>query len=595
MKLSDYVTQKVVELGISDVFMITGGGAMHLNQSLGNHKDLSCLFNHHEQACAMAADSYYRLTNRPALVNVTTGPGGTNTLTGIHGAWTDSLGVMVISGQVKYPTTIQSTGLDLRQMGDQEIDIVRLVSSITKYSVMINDPQTIRYHLEKSYYLTTTGRPGPTWIDIPINIQGANIDPNSLPGFTPENEAPTLSDTVFADVLNKLQQAKRPALFAGAGVRLSRQQATFLELAETLGIPVVTGWNAHDTIWDNHPNYAGRPGTVGNRAGNFTVQNSDCLMVLGSRLNIRQISYNWENFAKQAYTIWVDIDPVEMQKPTVSPDLRIQADLKDFLPGLLATAKKNGLSPSEHHQHWLTWCKDRVRRYPVVLKEYWESEAINPYCFIDRLFTHLQEDQITVCANGSACVIGFQAASLKKGQRLWSNSGSASMGYDLPAAIGAAIGAENRPVVCLAGDGSIMMNLQELQTIASNSLNIKIFIINNGGYSSIFQTHRNFFDGVEVGASPKSGVSFPDFEKIAYAFDLPYTSCTSHENLDEVIAKTLSQPGPALCNVIVAHDHTFAPKLSAKQLPDGTIVSPSLEDMSPFLSKEELKENLLDD
>ncbi|MCR4376859.1 MAG: thiamine pyrophosphate-binding protein [Rhodospirillales bacterium] len=595
MKLSDYVAQKVVELGIEHVFMVTGGGAMHLNQSFGTNDDLECIFNHHEQACAMAAEAYSRLTNRPALVNVTSGPGCINALNGVYGAWTDSISMLVISGQVKYQTTIRSTGLALRQYGDQEIDIERLATPITKYCEMITDAKSIRYHLEKAFHLAVTGRPGPCWLDIPIDVQGAQIETDELPAFDPgELDEPWRHADLgkaCKDIFEKLSGARRPVIFAGSGIRLSGQHAAFIKLVEKLGIPVVTGWNAHDAIWNDHPLYVGRPGTVGDRAGNFVVQNSDVLLVLGSRLNIRQVSYNWSTFASKAFKIWVDIDELEMKKPTVKGDMILHADLSDLLPILAAHADNRG--PKQEHTRWLAWCMERRHKYPVVLAEYWDNEKINPYCFFDRLFNQLEDGQIIVTANGSACVISFQVANLKQNQRLWTNSGCASMGYEIPAAIGAFKGSGEKPIVCIAGDGSIMMNLQELQTIVGNKYAIKIFIINNQGYSSIFQTHRNFFDGVEVGAGPSSGVTFPDFGKLSLAFDIPYFQCVTHDEMGDAISKTMRTDGPVICEVMVDQNQPFAPKLSSKQLADGTIVSPSLEDMSPFLSDEEMKDNML--
>ena len=321
------------------------------------------------------------------------------------------------------------------------------------------------------------------------------------------------------------------------------------------------------------------------------VQNADVLLVLGSRLNIRQVSYNWSTFAAKAFKIWVDIDELEMQKPTVKGDLVIHADLSDLLPVL---AEQAYAGPQEAHTQWLAWCRERRQKYPVVLAEYWDNEKINRCCFMDSLFEHREDGQIVVAANGSACVIGFQVANLKRNQRLWTNSGCASMGYEIPAAIGAYKGSGEKPIVCIAGDGSIMMNLQELQTIAGNKLAIKIFIINNQGYSSIFQTHRNFFNGVEVGAGPTSGVTFPDFSKLSVAFDLPYIKCVTHDEMADAIAKTMAVDGPAICEIMADQNQPFAPKLASKQLPDGTIVSPSLEDMSPFLSEQEMKDNMLE-
>lgn len=596
MKLSDYVAQKVVEHGVRHVFMVTGGGAMHLNHSLGTHKQLECVFNHHEQACAIGAEAYYRLTNRLPVVNVTSGPGGTNAITGVYGAFVDSIGMLVLSGQVKWETTVRSTGLPLRQYGDQELDIEELVRPVTKYCFMVTDPQTIRYHLEKAIYLASAGRPGPCWLDIPLNVQGAQIDPDTLPGFDPaELDEPwkrTDLNAVSAAILEKVAAAKRPVVFAGGGVRLSGQHAAFIRLVEKLGIPVVTGWNAHDAIWDAHPTYAGRPGTIGDRAGNFTVQNSDLLLILGSRLNIRQVSYNWKTFAREAYKIWVDIDENELKKPTVKADMPVHASLADLLPVL---ADQAYAGPTQEQKAWLAWCKERQRRFPVVLPEYWNNDRVNPYCFMKTLFEQLEEGQTVVTANGSACVVSFQTAELKPGQRLWTNSGCATMGYDLPGAIGACKASGDKPVVCLAGDGSIMMNLQELQTIVGNRLPIKIFILNNSGYVSIFQTHRNFFGGVEVGGGPKSGVTFPDFGRLSDAFGLPYRRCANHQEMAQAIADTMAVDGPSVCEIMLDENLSFAPKLGAKQWPDGRITSPALEDLSPFLSREELRENMLID
>jgi acetolactate synthase-1/2/3 large subunit len=595
MKLSDYVAQKIVDYGIRHVFMVTGGGAMHLNHSFGTHKELECIFNHHEQACAIGAEAYTRLSNRLAVVNVTSGPGGTNAITGVYGAYVDSIGMLVISGQVKWETTVRSTGLPLRQYGDQELDIEELVRPITKYCFMVTDPESIRYHLEKALYLATSGRPGPVWLDIPLNVQASKINPETLKGFDPKELDEPWKKTRLTDAakqtLEKIKKAKRPVIFAGGGVRISGQHEGFIKLIEKLGIPVVTGWNAHDVIWNNHPHYAGRPGTIGDRAGNFAVQNSDLLLILGSRLNIRQVSYNWQSFAREAYKIWVDIDPFELQKPNVKPDMPVLASLSDFIPALLNEPYSGA---TKEHQDWLQWCKERQKRFPAVLPEYWNNERVNPYCFMEVLFKQLEKGQVIVTGNGSACVVGFQAADLKEGQRLWTNSGCATMGYDLPASIGAHK-ASGKPIVCIAGDGSIMMNLQELQTIVGENLPIKIFLLNNSGYVSIFQTHRNFFNGVEVGGGPKSGVSFPSFQRLSEGFGIPYLSCKNHSALEVNVHEALNKAGPVICEILIDENQIFAPKLGAKQHPDGRITSPPLEDLSPFLSRDELKDNMIID
>ena len=595
IKVSDWIAERLADHGVRDVFMLTGGGAMHLNHSLGTDPRLRTTFCHHEQALAMAAEAYYRLTNRLAVVNVTSGPGGTNAITGVYGAFVDSIGMLVISGQVKIETTVRSTGLPLRQYGDQELDIEELVRPITKYATMVTDPLSIRYHLEKAIHLATTGRPGPCWLDIPLDVQAAKIDRDDLlPGFDPAelDEPWTRTDlpATAAAILARLQAAERPVVFAGGGVRLSGAHGDFLRLIDRLGIPVVTGWNAHDVLWNDHPLYCGRPGTIGDRGGNMVTQSADCLLVLGSRLNIRQVSYNWSSFAREAYKIWVDIDPLELQKPNVQPDMPVVADLKDLIPALIDAPYPG---PSDAHREWLQWSRERGPRFPVVLPEYRHNQVCNPYVAMEALFDALGEDEIVVTGNGSACVVSFQTANLKRGQRLWTNSGCATMGYDLPAAIGVATATERRQrVICIAGDGSIMMNIQEMQTIAGYDMPVKVFLLNNNGYVSIFQTHRNFFNGVEVGGGPKSNVTFPDFGKVATAFGFGYSRATRHDELADTIAAALAADGPTLCEIMIDEHATFAPKLGAKQHPDGRITSPALEDLSPFLPRDVLRENM---
>ena len=598
IKLSHWVAEQLVAHGIRDIFMLTGGGAMHLNHSIGTHPDLKTTFCHHEQALAMAAEAYGRYSNRLAVVNVTSGPGGTNAITGVYGAYVDSVGMVVISGQVKIETTVRFTGLPLRQYGDQELDIVPIVATITKYAVMVTEPKSIRYHLEKAIYLARSGRPGPTWLDIPLDVQAAMIDPDDLdPGFDPAelDEPWTRTDipAAAAAIVARLRTARRPVVFAGGGVRLSGAYDAFLALIEKLGVPVVTGWNAHDVLWNEHPLYCGRPGSIGDRGGNMVTQSADFLLVLGSRLNIRQVSYNWGSFAREAFKAWVDIDPVELQKPNVKPDLPVVADLKDLIPALIAAAPD---APTAEQAQWLEWSLERQRRFPVVQPEFRTNRLCNPYVAMEALFDQLDEGDVVVTGNGSACVVSFQTAFLHKGQRLWTNSGCATMGYDLPAAIGVcAAMSKPRRVICIAGDGSIMMNIQEMQTIVGNDLPVKVIVLNNSGYVSIFQTHRNFFNGVEVGGGPKSNVTFPDFGKVATAFGFTYSRVDHHDGLRDTIAAAINAPGPALCEIMIDENVVFAPKLSAKQQPDGRITSPPLEDLSPFLPREILRENMLID
>lgn len=594
IRVADYIARTLHQHGVRHVFLVTGGGAMHLNDAFGRVKGLEYVPCHHEQACAMAAESYYRMSGRIAAVNVTTGPGGTNAITGVWGAWVDSLATIVVSGQVKYETVVRSTKLPLRQLGDQEIDIAELVRPITKYAVMVTDPQSIRYHLERALHLATLGRPGPVWVDVPMNVQGAMVEPAALRGYDPAEDAaetpPPAVAGAAADVVRRLAEAKRPVVIPGSGVRIAGAAEEFLAMVERLGVPVATAFNAHDLIWDDHPLNAGRPGTIGDRAGNFAVQNADLVLILGCRLNIRQISYAYQYFARGAKKIMVDVDAAELKKPTLQIDVPIQADAKAFLRAMLEAQPL----PSRRHEAWAAWCRERRQRYPVVLAEYWQHEGrINPYCFMDALFTALPEGAKVVTGDGTACVVAFQAGRLKKGQRLYSNSGSAPMGYDLPAAVGASVALGRGEVICLAGDGSIQMNLQELQTIATQRLPIKLFILNNGGYHSIRQTQKNYFPDNPVGCDPASGVGIPDFGKLAAAYGFPFRRIERHQGMQEAIAAVVAAKGAQICEVMLDPEQAFAPKTSSKRLPDGRMVSAPLEDMAPFLPRDEFAQNML--
>ena len=591
MRVSDYISQRLANFGVRHVFMLTGGGSMFLNYAIGTNPKIKTIFNHHEQASAMAAEGYARITGKPGVINVTTGPGSINTLNGVFGAWTDSIPMLIISGQVKRETYIRSYDLpNLRQLGDQEVDIISMVKGITKYAVTVTDPQTIRYHLEKAWYLAQTGRPGPCWLDIPIDVQSSQIDENALEGFDSSSEPPPDSVKLSVSVtetLSRLKNAKRPVILAGSGVRIANAVEQFLRVAHKLGIPVTTGWT-HDIIASDDPVFCGRPGTIGTRGGNFVVQNSDLLLVLGSRLNIRQTGYTWKSFARTAYKIWVDVDAAELDRPTIKPDFPIQADLRDFLNELESQLDE---WDSSRFAGWLSWSKERNEKYPAVLpKHHVFNGKINPYHFIDVLFDEMMPSDSVVCGNGAATVVTFQAAKIKFGQQLWANSGSASMGYDLPAAIGAAVAKEGRRIVCLAGDGSLMLNLQELQTVVNYQLPIKIFVLNNNGYLSIRVSQKNFFGGT-VGESPESGLSLPDFTKLANAFGIPSIRIDM-PNFLPAIRNALELPGPIICDVILDPAQGFEPRQSSRQLSDGRIVSAPLEDMFPFLDRDELKQNL---
>ncbi|MEP7007831.1 MAG: thiamine pyrophosphate-binding protein [Sphingomonas bacterium] len=609
VRLSDYVASRLVEHGVRHVFMLTGGGAMHLNDALGRAEGLRYICCHHEQALAMAAESYTRLSGRIAAVNVTTGPGGINALNGVHGAYTDSIAMIVLSGQVKRETLLGNAPVVLRQLGDQEADTIAIVKPITKFAALVENPQDIRYLLEKALWLATTGRPGPVWIDIPIDIQAMPIDPSTLRGFDPQVEGyghdfalPSEYGwlkgeplrAAAREVIAALRGAERPVLLPGTGVRISGAHDVFLKVAEKLGIPIAPGWNAQDVVDDSNPNYVGRPGTVGDRAGNFAVQNSDLLLVLGCRLNIRQISYNFAAFARAAKKIMVDIDAAEIGKPTLSIDMPIHADLATFLPVLLEELE--GYERPAEHQAYLNWTLERRRRYPTVLPEYWETKGvINPYCFTEVLFEQLVDNEVIVMADATAAVVTVQAAKLKPGQRIYSNSGAASMGYDLPATIGAwhAMPEGSERLICMVGDGSIMQNLQELQTIVGQHIPAKIFLYNNFGYHSIRQAQEAYLNGFSVGCGPDSGVTFPDFGKIAAAFGIGYVRTSEHADMAEAIRQTLACDGPAICEVLIDKAQNFSPKVSSKRLEDGSMVTAPMEDLAPFLPRAELEENML--
>lgn len=594
MKVAEYIADFFVKKGVTDLFTVTGGGAMHLNDAFGHKEEIHSIYNHHEQACSIAAEGYARLTGRVAAVCVTSGPGGTNAITGVLGGWQDSIPMFIVSGQVKRETTTWSTDVPLRQLGDQEFQIVDTVKTMTKYAHMVTEPTEIRYHLEKAWYLCMNGRKGPVWLDIPLDVQAAPIETEDLPGFDPaeleKKENPVYDPSMNTEILHKIAEAKRPVILAGTGIRLGNAYDEFLGLINKLGIPVVTAWNAHDLLWDEHPLFCGRPGTVGTRGGNFVVQNADLLLVLGCRMNIRQISYNYHDFAKNAYKIVVDIDEAELHKPTVNVDLKIHADVKDMMRSL-SEADYQGVT--EEHTSWLNWARNINQKYPATLPSYYDKKTpINPYVFITKLSAHLKEGDDVICGNGSACVITFQAMEIKRKQRLFTNSGCAAMGYGFPAALGVCVAEKDKRVICIDGDGSFQMNLQELQTVMYNRLNMKLIIINNNGYHSIRQTQTNLFKGKPlVGVCDGNGLSFPDFEKLSYAYGMPYIRIDSLDNVDAGLEQLLASDGPVMCEVIVDETQNFEPKLSSKVLPDGKIVSPPIDDMYPFLPKEEYEQN----
>lgn len=638
IKLSRYISQFLVDAGITRAFSVVGGGAMHLNEAIGHQEGMQVIYNHHEQASAIAAECYGRLAKNMALLCVTTGPGGTNAITGVLGAWLDSIPMIVISGQVRYELTARASGTGVRAIGDQEFDICKSISCMTKYSEMVIDPKRIRYCLEKALYLAKSGRPGPVWLDIPLDVQAVTIETDELVGFDIENyeaggdgfkeasdckikeddkgfgevrqKLPSkVTDEQARSIIEKLRQAKRPVIHVGNGIRIANAHAQFIEFINKLGIPVTVGWNSEDCLWNDHPLYVGRPGNFGDRPGNFAVQNSDVFFSIGARMSIRQVGFNTKGWARAAYTIINDIDEEELKKPTLHVSMPVHADCKDLLEALNRVLDSEATPVWKDMQgygldgkNWLDTCMMWKNKYPVVTDKQlaYNLNPANVYAFIYEISRRLKENQITVVGNGSACVVGGQAYIIKRGQRFVSNSAVASMGYDLPAAIGAVMAVKDNPIydkdiILVTGDGSMQMNLQELQTIIHHRMPIKIFVVNNGGYHSIRQTQNKFFGDeplVGIGIDSRD-LSFPNLRKLAAAYGYNYVGAYNNSELGKAVELTLNSNAPTICEAFVDMYQNFEPKLSSKQLANGSMYSPPLEDLAPFLSKEELKSNMI--
>ena len=592
MRVADYIFKTLADKGVKHVFLVTGGGAMHLNDAIGKESRIQYVCNLHEQACAMAAEGYARISGMPGVLNVTTGPGGTNALTGVAGAWLDSIPMLVISGQVKRATTIAACpDLHLRQLGDQELNIVDMVRPITKYAVMIQDPAMIRYELEKAWYLCQSGRPGPVWLDVPLDIQAADMDTEKLPSYTPEPETflPEIPETKWNEILVKLNSAKRPAIIAGIGVRHGKAVQQLLELAEKRNIPLLTSISGIDLVPSDHPLFFGRPGILGERAANFIMQNSDLLLVLGTRMGIRIIGYAYDKIAREACKIMVDADENELQKPTFRPDIAIHADTGKFLQGILER-----IAPDSGDPAWLEYCRSLKKRYPVITGEHRaQTDYVSSYVLPELLSRHCRENTVVVTGNGIAYTSTFQAIHIHPGMRMFANEACASMGYGLPAAIGAALAGGGREVLCITGDGSLQMNIQELQTLKNLQLPIKLFVYNNDGYLSIKLTQKSFFNGNFVGAHPGSGVVLPDLEKLAAAYGLPFQRLRNNREAEKRLPEILAASGPAIIEVMLDPFEVPGPKAASKRLPDGSMVSAPLEDLAPFLPREEFLQNMI--
>jgi len=608
MKLSDYVMRFVADQGVKHVFLVVGGGAMHLNASLADEKRLIPVCNLHEQASAIAAENYSKATNHLGACLVTTGPGATNAVTGVAGAWLDSTPTLYISGQVKRPDRAfdaNNKPLGMRQVGVQEVDIVSIVSPITKYAVTVLDPNDIRYHMEKALYLAQTGRPGPVWIDIPLDVQAAPIpDPATLRSFDPAELATTRASLIapaelkhhVSGIIDKLNQAERPMLLIGNGIRLARAEAELEQLLRVLDIPVEVTWLAIDMMADDDPLYVGRPGTIAQRGANFAIQNCDFLLSIGARLDRVVTGYAPEGFARAATKAMVDIDPTELKKMGGTIHFPICGDAGDFMREMLAQSSK---VEKKERAPWKQRCRDWRERYPLVLPEHKVADSrVSVYNFAEVMSGVLNEGDFFISgSSGTGIELFLLAFRVKRGQRIFHTTALGSMGFGLPASIGAGIvghtAGDKRNIICVDGDGGFQFNIQELETIARLQLPVKFFVLNNSGYGSIRASQTAFFGECKIGCDKTTGQTLPDLRRVAEAYGLATDQITSQRNLAEEIRRVLATPGPVICDVHIVLDETRQPRLASVQLPDGSFVSKPLEDLWPFLDREEFKANMI--
>ena len=590
IRVVDYIADFIYKLGVKEVFLVTGGGMMFLSDGIAMHPHIKAVCNHHEQASAMAAVSYAKYNENFGVCYVTTGCGGTNAITGLLNAWQDNVPCLFVSGQSKRKETIRNSGLRLRQFGVQEADIIAIVESITKYAVMVNEPDEIAYHLEKAVYLARSGRPGPVWLDIPLDVQAALVDETRLSGFSEKEIARSFKEAPSPDELASLRdmffRSRRPVIIAGQGIRLSKATDQFRGFIETYQIPVVASRLGIDVLSSDHPLFIGRIGNKGDRAGNFAVQNADLVIAMGSRLSVSSTGHEYDTFARGAKVAVVDIDPEEHRKGTVRIDLFINADVKTFLSA--AELDRNGARAG-----WAGRCLEWKVRYPVCLPEYaGERRGINLYYFVDRLSRNMKPDSVVISDAGSAVFVVSQGIQLKDGQRYITSGGQAEMGYTLPAAIGVSFAREKKEVIGVTGDGSFQMNIQELQTIVHHDLPIKLFVWNNDGYASIRTTQSKFFSGRIIGTDKSSGASFPDIEKIAKAYGIKYYRIHDSATLDKGLALVMDYPKAVLCEVICLREQEIL-SVASREREDGTMISKPLEDMYPFLDREEFLSNMI--
>lgn len=586
MKLSDYLVHRIASEGVKDVFLVPGGAAMHLNDSLGKSADLNFVTNLHEQASAIAAEAYAKVTENLGVAMVTAGPGGTNAVTGVAGAWLDSTPCLFVSGQVKRDDLKRDSGV--RQRGVQEIGITDIVGPVTKYAVTITNPDSVRYHFDKAIFLARSGRPGPVWLDLPLDVQAADVDVESLSGFSDPADAagpPDLTEHVER-TLALLKSSRRPALLIGNGVRLAGARTEIRELIDRLQIPVLTTWLALDLIPDSHPLFAGRPGSVAPRGANFTIQTCDLLLAIGARLDNVLCGYSQSNFAKHAKKVVVDIDAAELRKFPWEPDISVNADAMVFITGLLS---RLGSGRSSADSRWLEQVKDWKERFPIVLPEHRANAGrVSVYGLSDILSEELTPGDVFVNgSSGSAIEILLHSFRIREGQRFLHTTALGAMGFAVPASIGACIAAGKRRVVVADGDGGFQFNIQELETIRRLNLPIKFFVLNNQGYSSIRGPQRNYF-GRLVASDDSSGLTLPDLERISSAWNIPFRRISDASNLREKVRETLRSPGPIICDVNLIPDEDRVPRIYSRIRDDGSMESSPIEDLYPPLRREEL-------
>lgn len=597
MKLSDYVAQTLAEHNARHIFAISGAGSAHLLDSVAYHPELSYVCPHHEQAGVMAAIAYTRVSGRLGVMMTTAGPGAANAIIGVLNAWADSIPCLILSGQEKSVHARPSN--PLRMWGVQGFNIVDTVKGFTKYAALVDKPETVRYHLEKALYLASEGRPGPVWIDIPVDVQAAQIDPAALDGFTPpEVVAGGRLAEDAAKVREMFAKAQRPVIWLGNGIRLAGAEAMVRDLVAKFPAAYLTAWNGCDLLSTDHPLHFGHAGVYGQRCANFVLQNCDLLVAIGTRLAIPQVGYEQSEFARGAKRVMVDVDPAEIAKLSGVLDLGIEADAGEFLRELLVepAGGANDLAELAHavnHEDWIAKCSHWRDKYPLIEDGAHPVEPgyVNSYRFIDELSNHFSDRETIVLDAGTACTCSFQALRLREGQRVVYSTGLGEMGFGLPGAIGAALARGGERVILLSGDGSIMMNLQELQTVVHHQLPVKLFLFTNGAYLSIKHTQKAVF-GRYSGADPDSGVSCPDFHKVAAAFGFATAKIERWEDAPAAIARVLETPGPVLCEVPMNPTQLLVPKLALAVTAEGKFVSPPLEDLSPLLAREPFREEM---